>query len=506
MRIVLDGSGLQRLTVIAIALVALLPDGAAGQRAALYQQVSLSSAQNGAFASRFNDGYRLLNAADLARLELYDALRNADLSARSRDERLSQRIAGELFARPPRLPVTLTSGGQPFAQLVPEAVAMLNWAHAFRRQVYDVLAQNVPDAEKTGRMTELLGYYRSRPTLAITSRPKDVGTLNTQPGGTTFRRLHPAVNGQMWATQWLELALAEALLQAQGDQALAPIADRFRQMLAGSPSAAPYLMPLSTAIAPSLAARYPDAAAILDNLHLLQDYLADLMVTPDIPRSAHRREVMRTLQFFREDTTAAATYATWTGTGRTLGARNMGGPALPIAAVAEAPTVVRGMALPPAAGTIPLHAGVAGGSAQDTSALRAVLDRMLSDPVIRERVATDPALQRMLAQSGMRPATSASAGGMTGMQHGNMNMPSTPGGSAMPGMQHGDAPAPGSSTTSQLTEEERRIREEFVLLLLNDPTVESRIHADPRLHRLWSDPDVQRRLWELRATRTPRTP
>ena len=504
---VFHGSGSLRLTFIALGVAASLPVAAAGQQAALYQQVSLSSPHNGAFASRFREGDRLLNAADLARLELYDALRNADVAAPSRDARLSERFSGRLFVRPPRFPVAVTDGGQPFAQLVPEALAMLNWAHAFRRQVYDVLAQTVSDAEKTGWMTELLGYYRSRPTLAISSRPKDVGSLNAQPGATAFRQSHPSVNGQMWATQWLELALGEALLQSQDDQSLARVADRFKQMLAGSPSAAPYLMPLSTAIAPGFAARYPDAAAILDNLHLLQDYLADVMVASDIPRSAHRREIMRALQFFREDTTAAATYATWTGSGQTLGARNMGGPAVSIPGVAEAPTVERGMALTPAATTPPtLHAGTTGGSAPDTSALRAVLDRMLSDPVIRERVATDPALQRMLAQPGMG-STGSAAAGMSGMQHGNMNMGNSPGSSsAMAGMQHGTMPMPSSTPAPQVTEEERRIREEFVLLLLNDPTVESRIHADPRLHRLWSDPDVQRRLRELRATRTPRNP
>jgi hypothetical protein len=42
---------------------------------------------------------------------------------------------------------------------------------------------------------------------------------------------------------------------------------------------------------------------------------------------------------------------------------------------------------------------------------------------------------------------------------------------------------------------------DFVLRLLSDPEVESRIHANPRLHELWSDPDVQRHLQMMRQRR-----
>jgi hypothetical protein len=42
---------------------------------------------------------------------------------------------------------------------------------------------------------------------------------------------------------------------------------------------------------------------------------------------------------------------------------------------------------------------------------------------------------------------------------------------------------------------------EFVLRLLSDPEVESRIHANPRLHELWSDPEVQRHLQMMREHR-----
>jgi hypothetical protein len=42
---------------------------------------------------------------------------------------------------------------------------------------------------------------------------------------------------------------------------------------------------------------------------------------------------------------------------------------------------------------------------------------------------------------------------------------------------------------------------EFITLLLSDPRVEARVHADPRLHQLWSDPQVQSCLATMRRMR-----
>ena len=132
------------------------------------------------------------------------------------------------------------------------------------------------------------------------------------------------------------------------------------------------------------------------------------------------------------------------------------------------------------------HGGMQGmQTATNTQDLQAIFNRMMADPVIRERVATDPLLQRMLAAlpSGTVPGQPAAGMNMPGMQHGNMQQ--------MPGMSMG---------TATMTEAQRQATE-FILRLLADPSVEQRIHGDPDLHRMWSDPEVQRRLAELRAAR-----
>lgn len=485
---------------------------ASAQRRAVFEQAVLPGSHNGAFRSRFGEAERLLNAVDLARAELLDALRKADPSIETRDAQLSRYLATDLFRRPPRVATSRTAGGQPFRQLVPELQATFDWTHAFRRQVYDVLAnETVSNAERDGGIVELLGYYRSRPAVALSGRPKDIGTLNAEFGARSFRATAPQLNGQLWAMQWLELALLEALLNppAQRVELTAGIAGRFREMLAAPPDGAPFLMPVSTAVAPSFASRYPEVAAILDNLHLLQDYSADLMLAPDVPRSAHRRELLRALQVFRSDTASAAAYAAWIDAPRTIGVQNMGGPATAPGA-APVPTVERGIALSPAPANA--MAGMDHGAmnmpAQGASDPKALLDRMLADPVIRERAATDPVLQRMLAQHGMNaPAPMPSMPGMTGMQHGSTPANQT----SMPGMNMLGGTMPMSGA---MTDEERRIRTDFIVRLLGDSAVASRIHSDPELHRLWSDPDVQKRIQELQNARgttgsprsTPRSP
>lgn len=477
------------------------------QRAAAYEQAALAARHNGSMRDRFGAASTVLNAVDLARIELYDALREAERPA-VRDARFSRYLATDLFVRPPRFAITRGTSGETFRQLVPEAQAMLDWTHAFRRQVLDVLAQAVTEEERRGQISELVGYYRSRPALAVSTHPKDVGAINAQMGATEFRALHERVNGQMWATQWLELALLEALTvgrsQAERADLVRRSTKRFREMLDASPSGAPFLMPVSTAVAPTLAARYPDVAAILDNIHLLQDYIADLMVAREIPRSAHRREIVSALKLFRNDTTAALPLMAWSASAVTPGVQNMGGPGVGFPETAAAPTVARGMTLAPtlpAGGTAMDHASMNMG--QDTSALRAIIDRMLADPVIRERSATDPVLQRLLQQapsSGNAGGMSGMSGmpGMPGMQPGAMPMTGNAGSASMPGMSMNPA-GPGASDA------ETRLKNDFVLRLLADPAIEARIHANPELHRLWSDPEVQKRLQELRAEKA-RTP
>ena len=480
------------------------------QWAATYTQASLPATHNGSFRASYNSTDRLLHSFEFGRALVLESLwSNLLRGAQRQDDRLARTLVDDVFARPPRAPLDAVSGTQAFRKFAPEVQAVFDWTQAFRRQVYDVLAdQSVPASARAGRIAELVAYYRARRDLALSVRPKNVGRLNAGTNALGFRRSYPSVNGVLWAAQWLEVGLFEPLLSAQTapeqQRLLALTVDRFRRMLRDPGTTTPSLMPISAAVAPEFARAYPDVAAIMDNLHMLQDNVADIFLAREIPRSAKRQEIVRAAEFFRADTVGAIPYERWAASDALMGANNMGGLAVGFGAELPRPTVARGVSLATRADSIAVmgdmadmamaemdHAAMQQQPGAQQGDLRAIRERMMADPVIRERVATDPILQRMLA------ALPPGQAGQTAMP--GMNMP----GMNVPGMQHGGMPMPNmpmrdATMTPAVTTEERRVANDFIVRLLADPAVESRIHEMPELHRLWSDPDVQRRIQELR--------
>ena len=109
------------------------------------------------------------------------------------------------------------------------------------------------------------------------------------------------------------------------------------------------------------------------------------------------------------------------------------------------------------------HAGMSGMAQQpgamSMERMMEMHQRMMADPVIRERVASDSVLQRMMTEM-------HGANGMAGMDH-------------------------GAGQTAVDADRQRAL--DFAVRLLSDPAVQARVHSDPELHRLWSDPEVQRR-------------
>ena len=106
------------------------------------------------------------------------------------------------------------------------------------------------------------------------------------------------------------------------------------------------------------------------------------------------------------------------------------------------------------------------GMTMASDGMHEVLMRMMADSVIQRRIMADPELTRMIEDLGM-----------------TMHM-TMPGGTGM------DMTGPDRSS------EQRAV--DFIIRLLSNPAVEARIHADPRLERLWNDPAVQARLREMR--------
>jgi hypothetical protein len=518
-----------RLTELAAAAIVLLlsAGSVSAQWSKTYEQFYFPARHNWEFRDRYAFADRLFNAFDYGHATLYETLwAKPSAPVSELEQREYDFLTRRVLPNPPRLPIEEGALEVEYAKLVPEAKAMFDWAHTFHRQLYDVWAdETIAPAEKDARITELLEYYRSRQDLAFSSRPKSMDAMDAQFYSLAFRQRYPKFNGLIWAYHWLQVGLYEPLVVARtaaerGTMVRATV-NRFNQMLTAPPASMPYLMPMTPAVAPTFARRYPEAGAIFDNLHMMHDVISDILVSREVPRSAKRREILRAAEMFRSDSAYAIPYEEWLAMGETMGINNMGGPAVAFATELPRPSVSRGASMAgmqhgaPATGGAqqPAMGGMQHGAAAAPAAvapaqgftqgmqartLQAILDRMLSDPVIRERVATDPVLQRLLAQTPAASTGTAGGAAMPGMDHSNMPGKSPPTGAATPAA---SALAPGAPMT-----EERRQAVEFLVRLFSDPAVEARIHADPELHRLWSDPDVQRRLIELRRTQPATTP
>lgn len=485
---------------------------AAAQWSAVYSTAALPGGFNWAFRDRFPDAAGLINSSRVAQSVAHRVLLRSSNPSPAELDSAQLGAVLRVLADPPRL-VSDDVPTTEITRLAPEIAAMFDWVQTLRRQTYDVWADPSlsPDA-RDARLTELLGHYRSRPDLAFSGIPRSPDLTDAQLYSLAFRRRFPAFNGVLWTTQWLESGLLEALLTAPDEasrrEAAASVMGRVERMFQAPAVAAPYLMPLTPAIAPTFTARYPSLAATFDNARMMEGIVLDILASREIPRSARRTEMLAAAAWLRSDSASAISYEAWFNAGETIGVANMGGPAIGFGPELARPTVARGASLagmiPPGMDVMPAMQHAA---AQDTGALRAVYDRMMADPVIRERAATDPMLQQLMRDAGL--ALPSPGGAMPGMNHGNM---AGGPGNNMAGMQHGAANMPPSATgTAGLASmldpaaspEDRRRAVEFIVRLFADPAVEARIHADPELHRLWSDPDVQRRLAELRANRTP---
>jgi len=207
---------------------------------------------------------------------------------------------------------------------------MFDWAHMLHRQIYDVWADDrIPIGEKDARVATLIRYYESRPSLAFSSKPKNMNLMEGQQYSLSFRKRFPTYNGLIWSYHWLQMTLYDALLA--GDNArerhanVATVTDRFWEMLRGGQKALPAMMPMSPAIATRFSSRFPEAAIIFDNLHSLHDVVSDILANPSVPRDRKRAEILSAAARYRDDTSNVMTADAWRSMASEMGVENMGG-------------------------------------------------------------------------------------------------------------------------------------------------------------------------------------
>ncbi len=178
------------------------------------EQYYLPASHNWVFRNTHRDADRLFNAFDYGHAILYELLWHRPGSATQVLE-VGQYdfITRKLLVNPPSLPLEEAAIAPAYSRLVPEAKAMFEWAHLLHRQIYDVLADNrLSESERDAHVARLLAYYRTRPDLAFSTKPKSMTLMEGQPYSLAFRKRFPKFNGLIWGYHWLQVGLYDALL------------------------------------------------------------------------------------------------------------------------------------------------------------------------------------------------------------------------------------------------------------------------------------------------------
>jgi hypothetical protein len=338
---------MRRVTLPAFAAAILLPlvmapASAEAQWVRVDEQFYLQAPHNWVFRKNYPGVDRLFNAFDYGHAILYERLHRSPGDVAGLEEREYEYLTRRVLVAPPRLPVAEAAVASSYARLAPEAMAMFHWAHVLHRQIYDVLAdERLTQAQKDVEVTRLVEYYKTRPDLAFSSKPKSMELMEGQSYSLAFRQRFPKFNGLIWAYHWLQIGLYEPLLTGttteERQTGVATAVARFRQMLESPPGSFPTVMPMGPAIAPEFSRRYEEAAIIFDNLHGLHDVISDVLANQALPRDRKRAEIMRAAARYRDDVSYVTTVAEWRQMALDMGLANQGGPVpkLPAPAPAE---------------------------------------------------------------------------------------------------------------------------------------------------------------------------
>jgi len=188
-----------------------------------------------------------------------------------------------------------------FNRMAWEVAKTFDWAHLFHRSLYDLFASD-PVTDKEAVYRKLLADYLEKPEAITPHRLDHHGALWSFPESKSFRDRFRTFNTQIWAYHWLQAAVYD--VQLMGDvkqqQDLMPKAIAFYHGYLRRPPEAWQYMPMMPEAAPEFARRFPEAAAIFDNLHMLHDNFDDILARPDLypTLQAKRAAILKILPIY----------------------------------------------------------------------------------------------------------------------------------------------------------------------------------------------------------------
>ncbi|MEO8193184.1 MAG: hypothetical protein ABI681_04990 [Gemmatimonadales bacterium] len=437
----------------ASAVVIGTPRTGSAQWSTTYEQFYMPGSFNWAFRNNYPSADRLFNAFDYGHAILYEKLYTRPTAPVSLlEENEYDFITKKLLVKPPHVPLEEAAIEVAYAKLAPEAKAMFDWAHLLHRQIYDVWSdERLAPTERDAQVAKLISYYKTRPDLAFSSVPKTMELMEGQYYSTAFRTKYPKFNGLIWAYHWLQVGLYEPLLtgktQADRQTGILAAVARFKQMLQSPPDGMPRIMPMTAAVSPTFARRYPEASIIFDNLHSMHDVVSDILASPKVPQARKREEIMKAASRYRDGTSFAMTPAEWMEMAQMMGVQNMGGLAVGFLSELPKPTVARG-AVHNAGAMAGMNHGATGGTAAGGGATMPGMDH---------------SSMNMPATGSSGGGTSSSMNSMKGMDHSTMKMP----GMTMPG-----------------TEVSSKAMMDLHMRMMADPVIRARMMADPEMRRM----------------------
>lgn len=465
-------------TLAALGAVA-TPRAAHAQWSTTYETMYLEAPYNWQFLHTYPGAAKLFNGFDFGHAILYETLWTKPNAPRGElEDKWYRTLTTKILAHPPKIPLEEGAIEVAYARLAPEAKAMFDWAHLLHRQIYDVWADpRYTDAERDVEVRRLISYYKTRKDLAYSSKPKSMKLMQEQPYSLAFRTNYPKFNGLIWAYHWMQVGLYEPFLETrdetQRQKLVMGMVARFWQMLEDSPNHMPYQMPMTAAVAPKFAARYPEAAIIFDNLHSMHDVISDILANPNVPRDRKRAEIQLAAARYRDDTSFVMTVEGWKNMAQVMGVENMGGPALGYIDNIPTPTVTYGAVMTHDDRTGEMIGMPYGQMTGPMGGMGHVMPGMQT----MSGMAGMSAGQRRDSTGTMAGIASHSMSGSDKAGHDTMSMQGNAGHAmpdmAMPGMSMGD-----SGAVAMMALHAK---------MMADPVIRQRIAADPELSRMMRD-------------------
>jgi hypothetical protein len=242
--------------------------------------------------------YREFNGIDFGHAHLAETLLHTQDEEKVEKARLE---VLEFIFSSPSVPPDEEQIAPTLTRMVWEVQKAFNLAHGLHRSLYDLFAADkVSDKEKVYR--KVLDDYLKKPE-AITFHRLDHHTkLWSWPESKAFSQKFPEFNTQIWAYHWLQAAAYDVQLMGNSDlqRSLMPqVIDHYHGYLR-TPPVEWEMMPMMMEASPEFSKRFPEAASIFDNLHMLHDNLDDVLSRPDLyPSHEDRRtQILKILEVY----------------------------------------------------------------------------------------------------------------------------------------------------------------------------------------------------------------